>query len=172
MIAQLEKDLGSLNDLLLLHRQIEQDLKNKLRVFETSKSKEDMNCEYMKNVFIKYLAFLANGATADARQMERLLFDLLQVTKAEREELDKARTSKGSLLAIFSKGTKGPAAGITGSFIPPPAGVPHRSQSVQKLEGRKKAGTEAGNRADISADIDTHSPVPINLQNNKFLHKK
>ncbi len=172
-IAQLEKDMANLNEVLQLHRQVEQDLNKKLRAAESSKTKEDINYEYFKNVFIKYLAFLTNGAAPEAAQMEALLFNLLHINKAEREELEKARSSKPGWLNFFSRApTRGPAAGITGSFIPPAPGAPQRSQSVQKHESKRKAGTEVGSFAEYPGDPDPTSTITFNLQNNKLLHKK
>ena len=171
-IQQLERDLANLNEVLNLHRQVEQDLNKKLRAQEKTKSKEDVNYEYVKNIFMKFLLFSAQGSAAEAKQMESLLYDLLGFTKKEREDLDKARQSKVGFLNFFSNTSqKSSVPGITGSYVPA-SGPTQRSQSAQRPAAKAKAGTEASFSQDIGGDFSGISSTSLNIKNYKGLQKK
>ncbi len=174
-ISQLERDLTNLNEVLNLHRQVEQDLNKKLHILEKSKSKDDINYEYIKNIFTKYVLFLAKNSAVEAKQMESLLFDLLHYTKQEKEDLEKARSGKptSGLLSIFTRAeTKPSVPGITGSYVAPqPTGG--RSQSVQRApRTMPKTGTDSSFYHETPGDFSGISSTSINLKNYKVLQKK
>lgn len=66
--------------------------------------KDDLatNLEYLKNVFLKYLVYVSRGVN-ESQNMEKIMLDLLKVTKEEKEELDKVRQKKSIWASLFSK---------------------------------------------------------------------
>lgn len=50
-----------------------------------------MNIDYVKNVFIKYLEYLANSNEKEAMTLEKVLFTVLQATDKDVELIEKAR---------------------------------------------------------------------------------
>ncbi len=151
--------------MLNLHRQVEQDLNKKLHLLEKTKTKEDVNYEYIKNIFTKYIVFTAHGSAAEAKQMESFLFDLLHYTKEEKENLEKSRRTKGGFLGIFGSGagTKASIPGITGTYVVP-SGPTGRSQSVQRPSARSKASTETSFYKD-QGDFSGISSTNMNFHN-------
>jgi len=149
-IQALERNINNLTEILKLHREIEGDLKKKLHLLENSRSK-DVNYEYIKNIFTKYLLFLAKGSDIEAKQMEILLLDLLHYTKQEKENLEKARQARPSsrgFFSIFSRGDKESVPGVTGTYAAPTPGT--RAQSVQRLNLKAKPTGELPSRCDLS----------------------
>ena len=176
-ISQLERDLANLNEILTLHRQVEQDLNKKLRLLEKSKTKDDVNYEYIKNIFTKYVLFTAKNSAAEARQMEILLFDLLHYTKQEKEDLEKMRQPRttAGFFSLFSGANNGNDAkasvpGITGSYTPQTTG---RSQSLQRLPQKpNKASTESSFNREVPGDFTGISSTDLAFRNNKPQMKK
>eukprot|EP01022_Parablepharisma_sp_SALTPOND_P030922 TRINITY_DN777_c0_g1_i1.p1 TRINITY_DN777_c0_g1~~TRINITY_DN777_c0_g1_i1.p1 ORF type:complete len:816 (-),score=60.65 TRINITY_DN777_c0_g1_i1:3194-5641(-) len=164
-----------MNEVLNLHRQVEQDLNRKLRLLEKTKTKDDVNYEYVKNIFTKYVLFVAKNSMAEAKQMETLLLELLHYTKQEKEDLEKARQGKsaGGLFSALTGGLFGgkpSVPGITGNYLPPPTGG--RSQSVQRPMQKPKAGTETSFYHETPGDFSGISSTAINLNNYRVLQKK
>lgn len=52
---------------------------------------EQQQKDYIKNVFIKYLEYLANANEKEALTMEKVLFTVLQATDKDVEIIEKAR---------------------------------------------------------------------------------
>lgn len=140
-IVQLEQKIGELTEVINLHRLAEQDMSKKLRHFEMSRTKEDVNCEYVRNIFLKYLIFSENGAESDAKRLEKLLLELLHINRQEKEALEKSRANKSSFWNIFASNDVSFAELNTSSYVLP--AKLQRAQTEAILEIKKKADTEA-----------------------------
>lgn len=103
IIAQLRQEIRNLNEIIALQSHSEQGLSKKLQYLETTRSKGDVNYEYIKNVFLKYLIF-KDSSGDEAERLKNLLLDLLNVTKQEKESINKTKDSKG-FWNIFSSDT-------------------------------------------------------------------
>jgi len=162
--------------MLNLHRQVEADLKKKVQTLEKAKPKDEINYEYIKNIFTKFLFFTTKNSINEAKQMEILLYDLLHYTKQEKEELDKIRNPKnerGFFSGLISKALGNSSEpesvpGITGNYIP--SQNSRRAVSVQR--GIRKAGTETSFYKDTPGDFSGISSNSISLKNQKALQKK
>jgi len=94
VIAQLKQEICNLKNVIALQSQAEQGLNKRLQYLESSRSKGEINYEYIKNIFLKYLLFKDTNEE-DAKKLCDILLDLLKVNKQEKEILEKARNSKG-----------------------------------------------------------------------------
>lgn len=94
VIAQLKQQVKELNNVIALQSAAEQELNKRLQYLESSRSKGEINYEYIKNVFLKYLTFKDNKIE-DANLLRDILLDLLKVSKHERESLEKENDNKG-----------------------------------------------------------------------------
>jgi hypothetical protein len=101
VIAQLRQEIRNLKDVIVLQSQTEQGLNKRVQYLESSRSKGEINYEYIKNVFIKYLLFKDNNEE-DTKRLCDILLDLLRVNKQEKETIEKARNSKG-FWKLFTK---------------------------------------------------------------------
>lgn len=64
--------------------------------------KEALNIDYIKNVFIKYLEYLANANDKEATTLEKVLFTVLKATEKDIELIEKARQkNNGGFLSYF-----------------------------------------------------------------------
>ncbi len=160
-VGQLEQELAGMVEAMNLQREVEQDLKKKIRLLEKARTKEDVDYEYIKNIFTKYVVFLSHGSAAEAKQMEAFLFDLLHFTKEEKESLEKARQSRSGFLGIFSAGGKTSVPGITGSYVH----ASTRSQSVQRCTSHNKTGTDYSFSQDAPGDFSGISSTSISIKN-------
>jgi hypothetical protein len=62
-----------------------------------------LNTDYLKNVFIKYLEYMANGNEKEALTLEKVLFTVLQANERDVEQIEKARSKgQGGLWSYFS----------------------------------------------------------------------
>jgi hypothetical protein len=52
---------------------------------------QKLNTDYIKNVFIKYLEYQANGNEKEALTLEKVLFTVLSANDKDLESLEKAR---------------------------------------------------------------------------------
>lgn len=69
--------------------------------------REQLNQDYVKNVFIKYLEYLANGNEKEAMTLEKVLFTVLKANDKDIELLEKARVkNQGGLLSYFYTGSQ------------------------------------------------------------------
>ena len=147
---------------------MEQDLNKKLRLLENSRTKEEVNIEYLKNILTKYLLFTSKNSMIEAKQMESILLDLMHFTKQEKENLERATQikpiSKG-FFGFFSRKDKESVPGVTGNYAPPRPGA--RAQSVQRMGPRPKPVTELSNQCDLNG-IGIES---INIKDNRLQHK-
>lgn len=164
-IMQLETELANLSEVLNLHRQAEQDLNKKLMLLESSKTKENVNFEYFKNVFMKFLVFRSVGSDTEEKQLENILLDLLHLNKQEREELLKATQSKNSFLGLFSLGSnKDPK--LTGSYIVPMSDRFQRTPRILKEEFlTKKVVTEVSFSQDLPLNFENASSTRVQTLN-------
>ena len=88
VIAQLRMHIKELMDIIGMQTNREKELSKKVNYYESNRKKEDVNYEYIKNVFLKYLAYKDNNEE-ESNRMKEILLDLLSVTKKEREQLTK-----------------------------------------------------------------------------------
>lgn len=117
IIARLRQEVKELNDIIALQSHSEQSLTKQLQYLKTNRSKEDVNYEYVKNIFLKYLIFQGQNAD-EANRMKEILMDLLMVTKQEKESLSKARDSKGFWRIFYGDTAKEEAlADLNSSYI-------------------------------------------------------
>eukprot|EP00826_Nyctotherus_ovalis_P042133 TRINITY_DN4302_c0_g1_i2.p2 TRINITY_DN4302_c0_g1~~TRINITY_DN4302_c0_g1_i2.p2 ORF type:complete len:207 (-),score=69.78 TRINITY_DN4302_c0_g1_i2:16-636(-) len=93
VIAQLRQQVKNLNEVIAMQSQTEQGLSKRVQYLENSRSKEEINYEYIKNVFLKYLIF-RDSNEEEAKRLRDILLDLLKASKQEKEILEKARSSK------------------------------------------------------------------------------
>ena len=64
-----------------------------------------MNNDYIKNVFIKYLIYQANGNEKEVLTLEKVLFTVLKPTEEDIKLLETARLkNSGGLLSYFYSG--------------------------------------------------------------------
>ena len=84
-VSVLCEEIESLEYIINLHTKTERELNSKVRYLERSKTKEDINYEYFKNVFLKYVSYSGAGAEKDAGQLLEVLFDLLHVNLQDKE---------------------------------------------------------------------------------------
>lgn len=52
---------------------------------------QSLNSDYIKNVFIKYLEYQANGNEKEGLTLEKVLFTALSATEKDIELIEKAR---------------------------------------------------------------------------------
>ena len=71
---------------------------------------QKLNTDYIKNVFIKYLEYQANGNEKEALTLEKVLFTVLSANDKDLESLEKARQkNQGSFIwSVFSQGAQAP----------------------------------------------------------------
>ena len=91
VIAQLRMHIKELMDIIGMQSNREKELNKKVNYYESNRKKEDVNYEYIKNVFLKYLAY-KNNNEEESNRMKEILLDLLSVTKKEKEQLTKYKT--------------------------------------------------------------------------------
>ncbi len=157
VIAQLEHRIKELTEVITLQSYAEQVLNKKVQHLELTRNKGDINYEYIKNVFLKYLIFKEHGE-ADAKRMEEILLELLKINKAEKESLDKARESKGFWGLFYKDTAKDEAlANLNTSYIVP-RGKLHRAQTEAGLDFHKKASTEAEIEDSLDLNSSIHAP--------------
>ncbi len=69
---------------------------------EREKLRETLNIDYIKNVFIKYLEYLANNNEKEAMTLEKVLFTVLKTDEKDIEVIEKARQKNtGGILSYF-----------------------------------------------------------------------
>ncbi|TNV70592.1 hypothetical protein FGO68_gene4632 [Halteria grandinella] len=69
---------------------------------------EQQQKDYIKNVFIKYLEYLANANEKEALTLEKVLFTVLQATDKDVELIEKARMkSQSGFWSYFSSSQLG-----------------------------------------------------------------
>ena len=56
-----------------------------------NKEVDQLNLDYIKNVLIRYLVYLAKGNMKEAMTLEKVLFTVLKVTAIDLTLLEKAR---------------------------------------------------------------------------------
>jgi hypothetical protein len=72
------------------------------RLSEADQSRIRENIDYIKNVFIRYLAYLASGEEKEAFLMEKVLFTVLKAENNDIEIVEKARKiSNSGILGYF-----------------------------------------------------------------------
>ncbi len=151
VIAQLEQSVGELNEVIGLHRYAEQELTKKLRHFESTRSKGDINYEYVKNIFLKYVAFSRNGAKEEVKRLESLMLDLLHVNREEKDSLAKATEgSKTSsyLWGLFSAPHEPTLANLNASYVAMPPKF-QRSQTETLFDAKRRESD-----AEVSMELD------------------
>jgi len=117
VIARLKQEVKDLNDIIALQSHSEQSLTKQLHQINTNRSKEDINYEYIKNVFLKYLIF-QDESKEDANKMKEILLDLLKITKQEKESLNKVKDSKGFWKIFYGdKGKEEALADLNSSYV-------------------------------------------------------
>lgn len=117
VIARLRQEVKELNDIIALQSHSEQSLTKQLQYLKTNRTKEDINYEYIKNIFIKYLIFQDQNA-GEANRMKEILLDMLKVTKQEKEALNRAKESKGFWKIFYGDSGKEEAlADLNSSFV-------------------------------------------------------
>ena len=100
VIAQLEQRTKELTEVITLQSYAGQTLGRKVQHLEMNRNKGDINYEYIKNIFLRYLIFKEHGET-DTKRLEEILLDLLKVNKEEKETLEKAREPNGLLWGLL-----------------------------------------------------------------------
>lgn len=105
VIAQLRQQVKNLNEVIAMQSQSEQGLSKRVQYLENSRSKEEINYEYIKNVFLKYLVF-RDSNDEEAKRLRDILLDLLRASKQEKETLEKAKNSKGFWKLFTKNGSK------------------------------------------------------------------
>ena len=77
----------------------------RLNEVERDKVKETLNIDYIKNVFIKYLEYLANSNEKEASTLEKVLFTVLKATDKDIDLIERARgKNTGGFLSYFYSG--------------------------------------------------------------------
>ncbi len=136
VIIQLEQRVAELSEVINMHSQSEQETAKKLRHYEMTRSSGDINYEYIKNIFLKYLAFANNGVVVEAKRLETLMLDLLHVNMEEKASLQKATTSKSYFWGLFSAPKEAGLANLNASYVAPNKFL-HRAQTESMFEGRR-----------------------------------
>ena len=135
-IQLLEQEISNMQIILKLHINTEQDLNNKLRYLQASKTKEDINYEYFKNIFIQYLGYNGKNQQQECSRMEKLLFQLLSMNKAEIEKIHNSRHKKPKIYGVFGQKIKG-------------GSPPGKSSGFKGLFNRGKKGMKDTPKADV-----------------------
>jgi len=142
-IVQLEQKIKELSEVINLQGYTEKALSKKVDFYESSKNNEDVNYEYIKNIFLKYLIFKEHGEE-ESKRLEQILLDILKVTPQEKESLTKGRSTKG-IWGLFYKDTskEEALASLSTSFVVPPQRKVSRAQTESTFDFRGKGGLNA-----------------------------
>ena len=72
----------------------------------TPSEKEQLNQDYVKNVFVKYLEYMASGIEKEALTLEKVLFTVLKANDKDIETIERARNKQGGFLSYFYAGSQ------------------------------------------------------------------
>ena len=121
---------------------------------EREKLQEHLNIDYVKNVFLKYLAYQASGEEKEAMTLEKVLFTVLRASDKDLEAVERARQrSAGGLLGYFY----GPSATVPRPVQPRPA------DDFEALAPRKLNGALATQLPRHNAGGEAHRSFNINI---------
>lgn len=90
-IATMKTKITDLENLVKYHMTREEDMIEKVNDLKRSKTRESVNIEYVKNVFVSYLEYKAMKNDKESKTCEQVLFTALRLSPAEIKEIDRLR---------------------------------------------------------------------------------
>jgi hypothetical protein len=90
-IGGLNTKISDLENLVKYHMTREQDMIDKLNDLQRCKTRESVNIEYVKNVFVSYIEYKAMKNDKEAKTCEQVLYTALRLSPNEIKEVDRLR---------------------------------------------------------------------------------
>jgi hypothetical protein len=87
----LKEKIVDLENIIKYHMSREQDMVDKVNDLQRCKTRESVNIEYVKNVFVSYLEYKAMKNDKEAKTCEQVLFTALRLSPQEIKEIDRLR---------------------------------------------------------------------------------
>ena len=90
-ITSLNTKITDLENLVKYHMTREQDMIDKVNDLQRCKTRESVNVEYVKNVFVSYLEYKAMKNDKEAKTCEQVLYTALRLSPNEIKDIDRFR---------------------------------------------------------------------------------
>lgn len=91
-------------------------LKLRITELERSRSRENINMEYLKNITVKYMECVEAGNYKEASTLSTVIYTVLQFSEEEVDLVNKAKDSYSYLPSVFS-GIQAPGSGVSHNTI-------------------------------------------------------
>lgn len=90
-VLAMEEKISDLEKLIKYHMTREQDMVDKVNDLQRCKTREGVNIEYIKNVYVSYLEYKAMKNDNESKTCEQVLFTALRLSPQEIKEIDRLR---------------------------------------------------------------------------------
>ena len=90
-IEALKSKISDLENVIKFQMTREQDMVDKVNDLQRCKTRESVNIEYIKNIYVSYLEYKAMKNDKEAKTWEQVLFTALRLSPNEIKEIDRLR---------------------------------------------------------------------------------
>ena len=139
-----EEEISNMRMLLDMHVQTEKEMSEKIKQLST---KETVNVEYIKNIFLKYLLYSKCGRNVEMKMMLGILYDMFKVTAQEKDEIEKGKTG-----GVIWKAVKNANIDILSNVI---SGKPATKPTAQPISSGPYTRKAAKSVGDSNSHVNT-----------------